>query len=107
MQRGVLYEQGGDREAAIKDYTEAIKLDPSNAVAYFNRGNAYDQMGEHDRRSPTTPRRSSSIPTIPTSTTTAARLTTTRASSTSPSPTTPQPSASTRDRCPRLLQSRA
>ena len=49
VQRGVLYEQAGNREAAIKDYTEAIKLDPSNAVAFFNRGNAYDQLGDHDR----------------------------------------------------------
>ena len=37
-----------NREAAITDYSEAIKLDPTNALAYFNRGNAYDQLGEHD-----------------------------------------------------------
>src|SRR6185436_3349445 len=49
IQRGVLYEQTGNREAAIKDYTEAIKLDPTSAVAFFNRGNAYDQLGDYDR----------------------------------------------------------
>ena len=49
LQRGVLYEFAGDKEAAIKDYSEVIKLDPTSAVAYFNRGNVYDQMGEHDR----------------------------------------------------------
>ena len=49
VQRGVLYEQAGNKEAAIKDYSEAIKLDPSNAIAFFNRGNAYDQSGDYDK----------------------------------------------------------
>ena len=49
LQRGVLQEFAGDKDAAVKDYSEVIKLDPSSAVAYFNRGNVYDQMGEHDR----------------------------------------------------------
>ena len=26
-----------------------IKIDPTSAVAYFNRGNVHDQMGEHER----------------------------------------------------------
>jgi tetratricopeptide (TPR) repeat protein len=49
IQRGVLFEQSDNKEAAIKDYTDAIKLDPSSAVAFFNRGNAYDQLGDYDR----------------------------------------------------------
>ena len=49
LQRGVLYEAAGDREAAIRDYSEVIKIDPTSAVAYFNRGNVHDQMGEHER----------------------------------------------------------
>src|SRR5688572_5127360 len=48
LQRGVLYELAGDKEAAIKDYSEAIALDSSNALAYFNRGNVYDQLGQLD-----------------------------------------------------------
>src|ERR1700753_4276247 len=48
LQRGVLYESSGDRDAAIKDYSEVIKIDSSSSVAYFNRGNVYDQMGQHD-----------------------------------------------------------
>ena len=48
LQRGVLYELAGDKEAAIKDYGEAIALDSSNALAYFNRGNVYDQLGQLD-----------------------------------------------------------
>ena len=47
LQRGVLHETAGDRDAAIKDYTEAIKLDPQSSVGYFNRGHTFDQ-GEHD-----------------------------------------------------------
>src|SRR6185503_9272363 len=48
LQRGVLHELAGDREAAIKDYGEAIALDTSNALPYFNRGNVYDQLGQLD-----------------------------------------------------------
>ena len=49
LQRGVLYEFGGDKDAALADYSEVIKLDPASAVAYFNRGNVHDQMGDRDR----------------------------------------------------------
>jgi len=49
LQRGVLYELAGDREAAIGDYSEVIKLDATSAIAYFNRGNVHDQLGELDR----------------------------------------------------------
>ena len=48
LQRGILHEEGGEWEAAVRDYTEAIKLDGTNATAYFNRGNAYDQLGQVD-----------------------------------------------------------
>jgi Flp pilus assembly protein TadD len=33
---------------AIADYTEAIRLDPKNAVAYNNRGLAYRAKGDND-----------------------------------------------------------
>ncbi len=49
LQRGVLHERAGDKEAAIKDYGDVIALDAGNALAYFNRGNVYDQQGDHDR----------------------------------------------------------
>src|SRR5215510_8072438 len=48
LQRGVLYELSGDDEAAIADYSEIIKLDPTSAVAHFNRGNVRDRLGEQD-----------------------------------------------------------
>ena len=49
LQRGVLHERAGDKEAAIKDYSDVIALDAGNALAHFNRGNVYDQQGDHDR----------------------------------------------------------
>ena len=38
----------GDRDKAIADYTEAVRLDPEYAVAYCNRGLAYSKKGDHD-----------------------------------------------------------
>jgi tetratricopeptide (TPR) repeat protein len=34
---------------AINDYSEAIGLDPGNAVAFFGRGVGYAKMGQYDR----------------------------------------------------------
>lgn len=31
----------GKNDAAIKDYTQVLKLDPNNALAYYNRGTIY------------------------------------------------------------------
>jgi tetratricopeptide (TPR) repeat protein len=96
IQRGVLFEQSDNKEAAIKDYTDAIKLDPSSAVAFFNRGNAYDQLGDYDRAIADYTEAIKLDPNDPTSTSIAVSPTTTRASSIWPSPTTPRPSASIR-----------
>jgi len=38
----------GDYQGAIKDFDEAIRLEPQNAVAYFNRGTAYLHQGIED-----------------------------------------------------------
>ena len=54
IQRGVLYELRGEREDAVRDYTEAIKLEDTNALAYFNRGNATTSSASSTRPSPTT-----------------------------------------------------
>src|SRR5262247_2838564 len=48
LQRGVLAELWGDQEAALADYSEIIKLDPSNAIAHFNRGNVRDRLGQQE-----------------------------------------------------------
>ena len=47
--RGVAYGHKGDYDRAIRDYDEAIRLDPEYADAFFNRGNAYDDKGDYDR----------------------------------------------------------
>jgi tetratricopeptide (TPR) repeat protein len=35
----------GDHDRAIAAYSEAIRLDPKNAIAFNNRGNAYGKKG--------------------------------------------------------------
>jgi hypothetical protein len=44
--RAVDYAANGETDKAIRDYTEAIRLDPD---FYFNRGIAYAEKGEHDK----------------------------------------------------------
>jgi tetratricopeptide (TPR) repeat protein len=39
----------GNYEEAVKNYSEAIRLEPNYANAYFNRGDAYDEIGEYDK----------------------------------------------------------
>ena len=47
--RGIAYEDEGDYDAAIADYTKAIQIDPKYADAYYNRGNVYSkQKGDYD-----------------------------------------------------------
>jgi tetratricopeptide (TPR) repeat protein len=36
-------------DRAIADFTQAIRLDPDNAIAYEERGNAYASKGDYDR----------------------------------------------------------
>lgn len=40
--------KASDKEMAIADYTQAIKLDPKNAENYFRRGNAYSLQKKYD-----------------------------------------------------------
>ena len=47
--RGNAYDDKGDVDRAIADYTEAIRLDPKFALAYNNRGNAYKAKGNSGR----------------------------------------------------------
>ena len=46
--RGNVYDQMGEHDRAIADYTEAIKLDPTDPDIFNNRGQAYDTKGEYD-----------------------------------------------------------
>jgi tetratricopeptide (TPR) repeat protein len=43
------YAVKGDQDKAIADYTEAVRLKPENARAYFNRGIAYKAKGDLDK----------------------------------------------------------
>ncbi|MDR2034156.1 MAG: tetratricopeptide repeat protein [Helicobacteraceae bacterium] len=43
---GVTAQDRGDLQEAIKQYTEAIKLDPKYTWAYNNRGLAYADLGD-------------------------------------------------------------
>ena len=43
--RGAGYHEQGDNDRAIADYNEAIRLDPKDALAYDNRGNASAAQG--------------------------------------------------------------
>lgn len=38
-----------DKDRAITDYTEAIRLDPKDATFYINRGAAYESKRQYDR----------------------------------------------------------
>jgi hypothetical protein len=79
---------------AIKDYDQAIRLDPKYTLAYTNRGNAPNAITT--ARSPTTTRLSSSIQNMFMPVTTAARFTGTYAITAAQSSTTTRRSASIR-----------
>jgi tetratricopeptide (TPR) repeat protein len=44
--QGVNYQDSGDFELAVDNYTKAIKLNPDYAEAYHNRGEVCVEMGE-------------------------------------------------------------
>ena len=36
----------GDPEHAVRDFNQTLQLNPGEAAAYLNRGNAYGKLGE-------------------------------------------------------------
>ena len=46
--RGLAWSAKNDFDHAITDYTEAIRLDPKNAVDFSSRGNAYYARRDYD-----------------------------------------------------------
>ena len=48
-QRGVTFFQAGLLKDALKNFTEAIRVQPRLAAAYNNRGSTYHAMGEVER----------------------------------------------------------
>jgi tetratricopeptide (TPR) repeat protein len=49
VERGKAYAQRGNLDRAIADLTDAIRLDPANAAAFYNRSLAYRAKGESER----------------------------------------------------------
>jgi tetratricopeptide (TPR) repeat protein len=47
--RAVVYQHGGETDAAIADYAAVIRLKPDQSDAFFNRGLVYDSLGDTDR----------------------------------------------------------
>jgi superkiller protein 3 len=45
---GVIKEQEGNLKAALTHYTEAVRLDPSNANAQYNLGNVHYRFGRYE-----------------------------------------------------------
>ena len=42
------YDELDQPERAIEDYSQAIRLDPQYAKAYYNRGIAYGNLGQQE-----------------------------------------------------------
>jgi tetratricopeptide (TPR) repeat protein len=47
--RGCAYAAKGDCDKAVADFTEAIRLEPQDAMAYYCRGNVYEKKGDHEK----------------------------------------------------------
>ena len=47
--RGLAWQAKGDLDRALADYTEAIRLNPRDALAYNNRGLLWREKGDVDR----------------------------------------------------------
>src|SRR5262245_59888052 len=48
-ERGNRYVEQGKNDKAIAEYTQAIRLQPNLAIAYYNRGNSYLRAREYDK----------------------------------------------------------
>jgi tetratricopeptide (TPR) repeat protein len=46
--RGNAFDESGERERAIKEWQEAVHLNPDHAAAHFNLGIAFSEEGETD-----------------------------------------------------------
>jgi tetratricopeptide (TPR) repeat protein len=46
--RGLGYEEKGQYDEAISNYTKALEINPRDAEAYYNRGVVYNRKGQYD-----------------------------------------------------------
>ena len=49
VNRGIAYADDGEYGRAIRDFNQALRLNPNYARAYYNRGLAYRRIGEYER----------------------------------------------------------
>ena len=96
--RAISYRLKNDNDKALADYNDSIRINPNYPRAFNNRGMSGRTRATSSAPSPTTARRSSSIPASCSPTSTAATCGTTRASRTAPSPTSTRRSSSIRSR---------
>jgi tetratricopeptide (TPR) repeat protein len=47
--RGYAHHRSGDYQRALRDYSNAVRLDPENSYVLFNRGLIYDYLGDDER----------------------------------------------------------
>jgi tetratricopeptide (TPR) repeat protein len=47
--RGLVWQEKGEHDKAIADYTEYIRLRPKHPDTYSNRGAAWREKGEYDK----------------------------------------------------------
>ena len=58
MNRGIVwYSKKGEYDKAIKDFTDALKIDPKEINALINRGISWREMGDPDKAIATLPKR--------------------------------------------------
>lgn len=48
VNRGLIYDVGGEHERSVAEYDRAIAMMPAMPQAYFNRGTAYFNMGKYE-----------------------------------------------------------
>ena len=49
VSRGIAYRKKKQYDLAIKDYDQAIRLNPNDSAAFNNRGIAYKKKKQYDR----------------------------------------------------------
>jgi len=49
LNRGIFYDNHGQRNKAIADYSRTIEIDSTYALAYSNRGAIYGETGQYDK----------------------------------------------------------
>src|SRR3989338_11675443 len=47
--RGLAYQDKGQYDQAISDYSRALEIDPWDTAAYNNRGDTYENKGQYDQ----------------------------------------------------------